>query len=81
MILAGAVLFGVPTLLLKQFKSAESRLPRLLRAFAGGVVLALALVHIIPEVSHASWQSGDPGRSSQRLKDMVTYRNQDNIAS
>eukprot|EP00879_Flechtneria_rotunda_P002960 GHRR01003177.1.p1 GENE.GHRR01003177.1~~GHRR01003177.1.p1 ORF type:complete len:368 (+),score=84.80 GHRR01003177.1:176-1279(+) len=48
-ILAGAVLFGLPTLVFKQFKSPDAIIPRLLRAFAGGVIVALALVHIIPE--------------------------------
>eukprot|EP00878_Enallax_costatus_P000535 GHUV01000630.1.p1 GENE.GHUV01000630.1~~GHUV01000630.1.p1 ORF type:complete len:388 (+),score=25.50 GHUV01000630.1:179-1342(+) len=45
----GAVLFGLPTLVLKQFRDSEAVLPRLLRSFAGGVIIALALVHIIPE--------------------------------
>jgi hypothetical protein len=33
-----------------RFKSADAVFPRLLRAFSGGIILALALVHIIPEV-------------------------------
>lgn len=53
-ILFGAVLFGLPTLLFKQFQSPDAVVPRLLRAFAGGVILALALVHIIPEVCRPS---------------------------
>jgi hypothetical protein len=53
-ILAGALLFGLPTLLLKQFQNPEALVPRLLRGFAGGVIVALALVHIVPSVSVAS---------------------------
>eukprot|EP00775_Hariotina_reticulata_P007796 gene7796-7993_t len=45
----GAVLFGVPTLIFKQFESLDAPIPRLLRSFAGGIIMALALVHIIPE--------------------------------
>uniref|UniRef100_A0A383WMG0 Zinc/iron permease n=1 Tax=Tetradesmus obliquus TaxID=3088 RepID=A0A383WMG0_TETOB len=47
-ILAGALLLGMPTLLLKQFQDPDATVPRLLRGFAGGVIVALALVHIIP---------------------------------
>ncbi|KAF6262375.1 ZIP family transporter [Scenedesmus sp. NREL 46B-D3] len=47
-ILAGALVFGLPTLLLKQFQNPDAVVPRLLRGFGGGVILALALVHIIP---------------------------------
>eukprot|EP00882_Tetradesmus_deserticola_P002513 GHRQ01002675.1.p1 GENE.GHRQ01002675.1~~GHRQ01002675.1.p1 ORF type:complete len:375 (+),score=159.09 GHRQ01002675.1:202-1326(+) len=47
-ILAGALLFGLPTLLFKQFQNPDALVPRLLRGFAGGVIVALALVHIIP---------------------------------
>jgi hypothetical protein len=51
-ILFGASVFGLLTL---RFKSADAAFPRLLRAFSGGIILALALVHIIPEVSqHAA---------------------------
>jgi hypothetical protein len=53
-ILAGALLFGLPTLLLKQFQDPDAVVPRLLRGFAGGVIVALALVHIIPSVSVTS---------------------------
>uniref|UniRef100_A0A383V3N2 Zinc/iron permease n=1 Tax=Tetradesmus obliquus TaxID=3088 RepID=A0A383V3N2_TETOB len=45
-ILFGASVFGLLTL---RFKSADAVFPRLLRAFSGGIILALALVHIIPE--------------------------------
>jgi len=48
----GAVLFGLPTLVCKQFRSVDAVMPRLLRAFAGGTIVALALVHIIPEAVH-----------------------------
>jgi hypothetical protein len=50
-ILFGASVFGLLTL---RFKSADAVFPRLLRAFSGGIILALALVHIIPEVRHAA---------------------------
>lgn len=53
-ILAGALVFGLPTLLLKQFQNPDAVVPRLLRGFGGGVILALALVHIIPSVSVAN---------------------------
>jgi hypothetical protein len=55
-ILAGALLFGLPTLLIKQFQDQEAVVPRLLRGFAGGVIVALALVHIVPSVSVPSHQ-------------------------
>lgn len=32
------------------FRSTNTVLPRLLRAFSGGAITALALVHIVPEV-------------------------------
>lgn len=48
----GAVLFGLPTLVFKQFRSQDAPLPRLFRAFAGGTIVALALVHIVPEAVH-----------------------------
>lgn len=48
----GAVLFGLPTLVFKQFRSQDAPLPRMLRAFAGGTIVALALVHIVPEAVH-----------------------------
>lgn len=50
-ILAGTLLFGLPPLLMKRFQNPDAVVPRLLRAFAGGVILALSLVHIIPSVS------------------------------
>jgi hypothetical protein len=63
-ILFGASLFGLLTL---RFKSADGVFPRLMRAFSGGIILALALVHIIPEVrsvrcqkqSLTKWRSTD----------------------
>lgn len=48
----GAVLFGLPTLVFKQFRSQDAPMPRLFRAFAGGTIVALALVHIVPEAVH-----------------------------
>jgi zinc transporter 1/2/3 len=48
----GAVVFGLPTLVFKQFRSQDAAMPRMFRAFAGGTVVALALVHIIPETVH-----------------------------
>lgn len=48
----GAVLFGLPTLVFKQFRSQDAAMPRMFRAFAGGTVVALALVHIVPETVH-----------------------------
>jgi hypothetical protein len=53
-ILAGALMFGLPTLLIKQFQDPDATVPRLLRGFAGGVIVALALVHIVPSVSATS---------------------------
>jgi hypothetical protein len=32
------------------FKNTNTVVPRLLRAFSGGIITALALVHIVPEV-------------------------------
>lgn len=48
----GAVLCGLPTLVLKQFRSQDAAVSRLFRAFAGGTIVALALVHIVPEAVH-----------------------------
>eukprot|EP00877_Chromochloris_zofingiensis_P010840 jgi/Chrzof1/6009/Cz17g00160.t1 len=48
-ILAAALLLGVPPIFLKRCQSAEAAYARLTRGFAGGIILALALVHIIPE--------------------------------
>lgn len=48
----GAVLCGLPTLVLKQFRSQDAAMSRLFRAFAGGTIVALALVHIVPEAVH-----------------------------
>jgi len=44
-----ALLFGLPPLALKQFQSLNAPIPRLFRSFSGGIIMALALVHIIPE--------------------------------
>eukprot|EP00775_Hariotina_reticulata_P009847 gene9847-10006_t len=44
-----ALVFGLPPLVLKQFQSLDAPIPRLLRSFSGGIIMALALVHIIPE--------------------------------
>jgi zinc transporter 1/2/3 len=57
---AGALVFGLPPLLFKQFKNPDALVPRLLRAFAGGTIIALALVHIIPE-------------SVEQLHDVIEY--------
>jgi hypothetical protein len=35
------------------FKNTNTAVPRLLRAFSGGIITALALVHIVPEVCAA----------------------------
>jgi zinc transporter 1/2/3 len=48
----GAVVFGLPTLVFKAFRSQDAPIPRLFRAFAGGTIVALALVHIVPEAVH-----------------------------
>lgn len=53
-ILFGASVFGLLTL---RFKAADAVFPRLLRAFSGGIILALALVHIIPEVRKIAFLS------------------------
>jgi zinc transporter ZupT len=69
-ILAGALLLGLPTLLLKQFQDPDAVVPRLLRGFAGGVIVALALVHIAPSVSAASSAPPHPSNSSS---DMLVF--------
>eukprot|EP00877_Chromochloris_zofingiensis_P006292 jgi/Chrzof1/1916/Cz10g26060.t1 len=48
-IFAAALLLGLPPIFLKHFQSPDAVFARLARGFAGGVILALALVHIIPE--------------------------------
>jgi len=48
-IAASALLCGLPPLFLRAFQSPDSPVARIARAFAGGVILSLALVHIIPE--------------------------------
>ncbi|PNW81418.1 hypothetical protein CHLRE_07g355150v5 [Chlamydomonas reinhardtii] len=48
-ILAAGLLGGVPPLFLNVFRDQEGMLTRLVRSFSAGVILALALVHIIPE--------------------------------
>lgn len=45
----GAVLMGLPTLVFKAFRSQDAPFPRIMRAFSGGLIVALALIHIIPE--------------------------------
>ncbi|PNW73817.1 hypothetical protein CHLRE_13g573950v5 [Chlamydomonas reinhardtii] len=48
-ILAAGVLGGVPPLFLNIFRDQEGMLTLLVRSFAAGIILALPLVHIIPE--------------------------------
>ncbi|GBF90062.1 zinc-nutrition responsive transporter [Raphidocelis subcapitata] len=48
-IAAGAALCGLPPLFMRAFQSPDSAVARVARAFAGGIILALALVHIVPE--------------------------------
>ncbi|KAI8474633.1 MAG: ZIP family transporter [Monoraphidium minutum] len=48
-IAAGALLCGLPPLFLRAFQSADSPVSRVARAFSGGIILALALIHIVPE--------------------------------
>ncbi|KAG2434372.1 hypothetical protein HYH02_012387 [Chlamydomonas schloesseri] len=48
-ILAAGVLGGIPPLFINVFRNQEGMLTRVVRSFAAGVILALALVHIIPE--------------------------------
>eukprot|EP00798_Chlamydomonas_sp_ICE-L_P004112 gene4114-14215_t len=48
-ILAAGLIGGVPPLIFTVFQDQGSPMSRLLRSFAGGIILALALVHIIPE--------------------------------
>ncbi|KAI8467378.1 MAG: Zinc/iron permease [Monoraphidium minutum] len=48
-IAAGALLCGLPPLFLRAFQSPDAPVARVARAFSGGIILALALVHIIPE--------------------------------
>jgi zinc transporter 1/2/3 len=47
-VLAAAMIMGLPPIYVKYFQSPDALFARLLRAFAGGVILSLALVHIIP---------------------------------
>ena len=47
-VLAAALLMGLPPIYIKYFQKPDALFARLLRAFAGGVILSLALVHIIP---------------------------------
>ena len=49
MIAAGALLCGLPPLFMRAFQSADSTAARVARAFSGGIILALALIHIVPE--------------------------------
>lgn len=49
MIAAGAMLCGLPPLFMRAFQSADAPVTRVARAFSGGIILALALVHIVPE--------------------------------
>ncbi|GBF95975.1 zinc-nutrition responsive transporter [Raphidocelis subcapitata] len=48
-ILAAGLLGGVPPLLLRGCQVPDAAPGRLARAFGGGVILALALVHVLPE--------------------------------
>ena len=48
-IAAAALLCGLPPLFLRAFQSADEAPARVARAFSGGLILALALVHIVPE--------------------------------
>ncbi|GLC65813.1 hypothetical protein PLESTF_000346000 [Pleodorina starrii] len=48
-ILAAGLIGGLPPLFLKAFRDPDGMLTRLIRPFAAGVILTLALVHIVPE--------------------------------
>ncbi|KAG2495362.1 hypothetical protein HYH03_006630 [Edaphochlamys debaryana] len=50
-VLAAGLIGGLPPLFLKAFRDTQSTLTKLIRSFSAGVILALALVHIIPESS------------------------------
>lgn len=45
----GALACGLPPIFLRAFQSPDAPVARVARAFAGGIILALALVHIVPE--------------------------------
>lgn len=47
-IAAGALLCGLPPLFMRAFKSPDAPAARVARAFAGGIILALALVRVTP---------------------------------
>jgi zinc transporter 1/2/3 len=47
-VFAAALIMGLPPIYAKHFQNPDALFARLLRAFAGGTILSLALVHIIP---------------------------------
>ncbi|GIL58680.1 hypothetical protein Vafri_13673 [Volvox africanus] len=49
LVLAAGLLGGMPPLFMKAFRDPDTVLARLMRSFSAGIILVLALVHIIPE--------------------------------
>ncbi|KAI8465730.1 MAG: hypothetical protein J3K34DRAFT_486700, partial [Monoraphidium minutum] len=48
-ILAAGLLGGLPPVLMRSFQGADALAGRLARAFGGGVIVTLALVHVLPD--------------------------------
>ena len=48
-VLVAALIMGLPPIIMKYFQNPDALFARLLRAFAGGTILSLAVIHVIPE--------------------------------